>query len=145
MFAGSAFQLTTCCGIPTLVLMVLRQGIRSAAMYGSKLSLANPWRLCLNEITLNGKIERRQTMTDCPIKIYTLTTCGHCKNTKQLLDECGAKYDCVDVDKLVGDERAAILEEVKKYNPACSFPTILVGDKVIVGFREKEIKEAIES
>jgi len=51
----------------------------------------------------------------------------------------------VDVDKLVGDERAAILEEVKKYNPACSFPTILVGDKVIVGFREKEIKEAIES
>ena len=84
-------------------------------------------------------------MTDCPIKIYTLTTCGHCKNTKQLLDECGAKYDCVDVDKLVGEERAAILEEVKKYNPACSFPTILVGDKVIIGFREKEIKEAIES
>jgi len=77
-------------------------------------------------------------MTDCPIKIYTLTTCGHCKNTKQLLDECGVKYDCVDVDKLVGEERAAILEEVKKYNPACSFPTILVGDKVIVGFRERK-------
>jgi glutaredoxin-like protein NrdH len=84
-------------------------------------------------------------MTDCQIKIYTLTTCGHCKNTKKLLDECGVKYDCVDVDKLTGEERAAILEEVKKHNPACSFPTILVGDKVIVGFREKEIKEAIES
>jgi glutaredoxin len=36
-----------------------------------------------------------------------------------------------------------VLDEVKKINPDCSFPTILIGDKVIVGYREKEIKEAI--
>jgi glutaredoxin len=82
-------------------------------------------------------------MSDCQIKIYTLTTCGHCKNTKKLLNECGVKYECIDVDQLQGDKQAAILEEVKKYNPSCSFPTILIGNTIIVGYREKEIKEAL--
>jgi hypothetical protein len=36
-----------------------------------------------------------------------------------------------------------MIAEVKKFNPNCSFPTILIGDKVIVGLREKEIKEAL--
>ena len=44
---------------------------------------------------------------------------------------------------LEGDERKAILADVKKFNPKCSFPTIIIGDKVIVGFKEKEIKEAL--
>jgi glutaredoxin len=47
------------------------------------------------------------------------------------------------VDELQGDERKAIIEDVKKFNPRCSFPTIIIGDKVIVGFKEKEIKEAL--
>jgi hypothetical protein len=32
---------------------------------------------------------------------------------------------------------------VKKWNPNCSFPTIIIGDKVIVGFKKDEIKEAL--
>jgi glutaredoxin len=52
-------------------------------------------------------------------------------------------YEFVDVDLLEGDERQAILEDVKKFNPKCSFPTIIIGDKVIVGFKEEEIKEAL--
>jgi hypothetical protein len=47
------------------------------------------------------------------------------------------------VDELQGDERKAIIEDVKKFNPRCSFPTIIIGEKVIVGFKEKEIKEAL--
>jgi glutaredoxin len=47
------------------------------------------------------------------------------------------------VDKLEGDERKAIIEDVKKFNPRCSFPTIIIGDTVIVGYKEKEIKEAL--
>jgi glutaredoxin len=47
------------------------------------------------------------------------------------------------VDLLKGDERKAIIEDVKKFNPRCSFPTIIIGEKVIVGFKEKEIKEAL--
>ena len=53
------------------------------------------------------------------------------------------KYEFTDVDLLYGEERAAILEDIKKLNPHCSFPTIIIGDKVIVGFKENEIKEAL--
>ena len=78
-----------------------------------------------------------------PVKIYSLSTCSHCKATKKFLDDCVVKYEFTDVDLLDGDERAAILEDVKKWNPRCSFPTIIIGDKVIVGHKEKEIKEAL--
>jgi len=47
------------------------------------------------------------------------------------------------VDKLEGDERKAIIEDVKKFNPRCSFPTIIIGETVVVGYKEKEIKEAL--
>jgi glutaredoxin len=60
-----------------------------------------------------------------------------------MLSDCTVQYDFVDVDTFQGDERAAILEDVKKFNPKCSFPTIIIGNTVIVGFKEKEIKEAL--
>ena len=77
------------------------------------------------------------------VRLYSLSTCSHCKATKKLLDECTVKYEFTDVDLLHGKERAAILEDVKKFNPKCSFPTIIIGDKIIVGYRENEIKEAL--
>jgi len=77
------------------------------------------------------------------IKIYTLSTCGHCKSTKRFLDECKIKFEFEDVDLLEGEERKAILEEVKKWNPNCSFPNIVIGDKIIVGYKEDEIREAL--
>ena len=82
-------------------------------------------------------------MSKKPIKLYSLSTCSHCKSTKKLLNDCTVIYEFVDVDLLEGDERRAILEDVRKFNPKCSFPTIIIGDKVIVGFKEKEIKEAL--
>ena len=47
------------------------------------------------------------------------------------------------MDLLDGDERKAILEDIKKFNPRCSFPTIVIGEKVIVGYKEDEIKGAL--
>ena len=82
-------------------------------------------------------------MSEKYVKIYALSTCSHCKSTKKLLSECAVEYDFVDVDLLEGEERKAILEDVKKFNPKCSFPTIIIGEKVIVGYREEEIKEAL--
>jgi glutaredoxin len=77
------------------------------------------------------------------VKIYSLSTCSHCKATKRFLGECGIKYEFTDIDLLDQEERRAILEDVKKFNPRCSFPTIIIGDKVIVGFKEDEIREAL--
>lgn len=89
------------------------------------------------------RCERMSRMTDKSAKIYSLSTCSHCKSTKKLLSECAVQYEFVDVDLLEGDERKAILEDVKKLNPKCSFPTVIIGDKVIVGYKEDEIKEAL--
>ena len=77
------------------------------------------------------------------VKIYTLSTCSHCRATKKFLEECKIQYEFTDVDILKGEERKAILEDIKKVNPRCSFPTIIIGEKIIVGFKEDEIKEAL--
>jgi glutaredoxin-like protein NrdH len=77
------------------------------------------------------------------VKIYTLSTCVHCKATKRLLDECSVKYEFTDVDLLDGEERRAVLEEVRRINDRCTFPTIVIGDRVIVGFQEQAIREAL--
>ncbi|MBW1709605.1 MAG: glutaredoxin family protein [Deltaproteobacteria bacterium] len=77
------------------------------------------------------------------VKLYALSTCSHCKATKKLFDECKVQYDSVDVDLCSGEERTAILDEVKQFNPRCTFPTIVIGDKVIIGYQEDQIKEAL--
>lgn len=82
-------------------------------------------------------------MTNPEVKIFSLSTCSHCRATKKFIDGCTIKYEFIDVDLLKGDERKAIIEDVKKFNPRCSFPTIIIGEKVIIGFKEKEIKEAL--
>ncbi len=76
-------------------------------------------------------------------KLYALSTCSHCKSTKKLLTDCDVEYDYVEVDDLEGDERKAILADIKELNPRCSFPTIKINETVIVGYKEKEIKEAL--
>lgn len=82
-------------------------------------------------------------MAGCDVKLYALSTCIHCKNTKEYLNGCGVGYECVDVDKLKGEERQQVIDEIRNINPSCSFPTLVIGDKVIVGFRKEEIKEAL--
>jgi len=79
------------------------------------------------------------------IKVYALTTCIHCKHAKEFLDEKQIPYDCVHVDYLSGDERNTMMDIVRKLNPAVSFPTIVIGDKVIVGFRRDEIESALSA
>ena len=77
------------------------------------------------------------------VKLYTLSTCSHCKAAKKFLNDCNVSYDFVDVDLLLGSERLAILEQVRNLNPFFSFPTILIGDTVIAGFDEQKIRETL--
>ncbi len=92
-------------------------------------------------LTLN--IGKDDPMSQPEVKIFSLSTCSHCRATKKFMGECTIKYEFVDVDLLKGDERKAIIADIKKFNPRCSFPTIIIGEKVIVGYKEKEIKEAL--
>lgn len=76
------------------------------------------------------------------VMLYTLSTCGWCKKTKALLKELNVSYDYADVDLLSTKERESALDEVKRWNPASSFPSIVIdGKRCIVGFNEAKIRE----
>ncbi len=78
------------------------------------------------------------------ITLYALSTCIWCKKTKELLSSMGVGFNYVYVDLLRGEDRDKAIQEVKRYNPSSSFPTLVIGDKGIVGYREKEIREALK-
>ncbi|MFO8033295.1 MAG: glutaredoxin family protein [Desulfohalobiaceae bacterium] len=78
------------------------------------------------------------------IMLYALSTCIHCKRTKEFLDQLGIEYDVVYVDRLAGEERNQAIEEVKKFNPALSFPTLVAGEDCIVGFKKDQIEKAVQ-
>ncbi len=77
------------------------------------------------------------------IKLYTLSTCSHCNRTKRFLQDNGIEMEFVDVDLLAGEERERIMDEVRRYNPDCSFPTICIGETVIIGFNEEKLRRAL--
>ena len=55
-----------------------------------------------------------------------------------------AAYDYIDMDLLVGQEKIEVREEIEKWNPKCSFPTLVIkNEKCIVGYKVDEIKEAL--
>ncbi len=79
------------------------------------------------------------------IMLYALSTCIWCKKTKDLLEKLGVEFDYIYVDLLGGDDKEKIKKEVEKWNPACSFPTIVFNnEKCIVGFKENEIKSMLK-
>jgi len=78
------------------------------------------------------------------VVLYALSTCAWCRKTKRLLDKLGVAYDYVYVDQLNGAEMDKIMDDVERWNPKCSFPTIIVNNKeCIVGFDEKKIRKAV--
>lgn len=77
------------------------------------------------------------------ITLFALSTCIWCKKVKDLLSALGISYEYIYVDLLKGEDRSKAIEKIKQYNPNTSFPTLLIGEKCIVGYREKEIKEAL--
>lgn len=77
------------------------------------------------------------------IKLYALSTCPACRKTKALLDANDIAYECKHIDLLEGLEQMGATNEVKKYNPELTFPTLVVGDTIVVGYNEERIKKAV--
>ena len=77
------------------------------------------------------------------VKLYALSTCGWCRKTVQWLDDNKVSREQVYVDKLVGEEREKVLQEMSTYNDRKSFPTLVIdnGKKVIIGFKPEEMEK----
>jgi glutaredoxin-like protein NrdH len=90
------------------------------------------------------KIEKMKGKNKGKIMLYALSTCAWCKKTRKFLDGLGVEYNYIYVDQLEEDDRNKTIEEIEKWNPRCSFPTLVFNDeKCVVGYREDEIKEAL--
>ncbi|CCJ37498.1 glutaredoxin [Methanoculleus bourgensis MS2] len=80
------------------------------------------------------------------IMLYALSTCGWCARTKDLLTNLGVEFSYLYVDLLQGEERDRVVREVERWNPRLSFPTVVINDaKVVVGYQESEIREALNA
>ena len=91
------------------------------------------------------KIEHIEGENKGKIMLYALSTCGWCRKTKELLDNLSVGYSYVYVDLLEEDDQSNTMDEVKHWNPRCSFPTTVINDKTcIVGFKEEKIKKALK-
>ena len=78
------------------------------------------------------------------VMLYALSTCGWCRKTRNLLEELGVEYDYIYVDLLAADEKEQTMQIVEKWNPPCSFPTIVLDNKeCIIGFQEDKIRKAL--
>lgn len=79
------------------------------------------------------------------VKMYTISTCGYCKAAKAFLREQGIPFEFIDIDLLEDDEKRRTLKEAREIAGVdrIAFPTIVIDETVIIGFREGEIRKAL--
>lgn len=78
------------------------------------------------------------------ITFYGLSTCAWCRKTRLLLDRLGVAYDYVYVDLLDGAGQEQAMEQVRRWNPNESFPTVVFNDaSCVLGFDEAKIRAAV--
>jgi ferredoxin-thioredoxin reductase catalytic subunit len=83
-------------------------------------------------------------MTTKKVILYSLSTCAYCQAIKKMLNDLNISFQCVQADDLVAEERKKAIKDLRKVNPKCSFPTVVVGDDTIVGYKVQEIKEKLD-
>jgi glutaredoxin-like protein NrdH len=78
------------------------------------------------------------------VVLYALSTCVWCKKTKKLLKDLGVEYYYIEVDLLEGKEREQVINQLKTWNPKCSFPTVVIDDTTsIIGYDEQKLREEL--
>ena len=78
------------------------------------------------------------------VVLLGLSTCVWCRKMREFLETEGVVFDIIYVDTLEGDERQAALEEVRKWNPASSFPVVVIdGARSVNGYKPDDVKEVL--
>ena len=78
------------------------------------------------------------------IVMYGLSTCVWCRKMREFLESERVVFEAVYVDKLEGAEQDAALVEVRRWNPAGSFPTLVIDDaRSVNGYKPDEAREVL--
>jgi glutaredoxin len=75
--------------------------------------------------------------------LYTLSTCGWCKKTKEFLENNDIEYEYIDVDKCSREEQQEIIQELREKKIPAAFPIIMIDDEIISGFKEKQLSKEL--
>ncbi len=78
-----------------------------------------------------------------PVKLYAISTCGWCRRTKRFLEQNKIDAEVTDVDLLEGEEKEKTRAAVAEVNPRRSYPTLIIGDQVVVGYDEDRMRELL--
>ena len=73
------------------------------------------------------------------VKIYSTPTCPFCKRAKAFFKEHNIEYEDINVAE---DEKAR--DEMVEKSGQMGVPVIEIGDKIIVGFDEQELKKTLK-
>jgi glutaredoxin-like protein NrdH len=77
------------------------------------------------------------------VRLYSLTTCPTCNKMKKILDEYNIQYELIEVDLLDSGEQWVTSKEIKRYNAAVTYPTLVI-EEVILEPDEETIKDALD-
>ncbi len=77
------------------------------------------------------------------ITLYGLSTCPYCRMARKYLDESGVEYTGIEVDLLEGEEREQTVAKVREISGGASFPVVVIGDEVLVGFNKVRMQELL--
>jgi len=73
------------------------------------------------------------------VRIYSTPTCPFCKRAKEFFKKHNVEYEDINVAE---NEKAR--DEMVEKSGQMSVPVIEVGDKIIVGFDEQELRKTLK-
>lgn len=92
----------------------------------------------MDTVKVDGKNKKKKVI------LYTLSTCGWCKRTKQYLKDNDVAYEYMDLDKCSKEEQREAVEDLKRRNAPVAFPAIIIDDETLIsGFKKDAIAEAL--
>ena len=77
-------------------------------------------------------------MSEKKVVVYSQPGCSGCQAAKEFLSQKGIAFEI----KNIREDALAMKELTDKYNSR-STPTILVNDRVVIGFDEKELERIL--
>jgi len=75
--------------------------------------------------------------------MYTLSTCPWCRKTKKYFGDHSIPFKYVDYDLQSAEEQQNIEQEMKKRSGPLSFPWVLIGDDLVVGWNPAKYDELL--
>ena len=81
-----------------------------------------------------------------PIRLFSLSTCYHCKTLRKMLEKYAVPFEFLELDEMNEEKRDAALAELQsRVGNRPVFPTLFIGDAVVEGGDRRAVLDALEA